>query len=278
LPYTAEISRANPAAFVFLIDQSASMSDPFVGESPKTKAEGVADAINRLLRELSIKCAKEGDVRDYFHIGVIGYGARIAPAFGGELSGRELVPISEVANNPSRIDERRKKEDDGAGGLVERAVKFPVWFEPQAEGGTPMTAALTHAKTVVDGWLTQHPGSFPPIVINITDGESTDGDPSEIADAIKLQASADGSVLLFNVHLSSAGGPSISFPDTEASLPNDYARLLFAMSSYLPRHMQQIVADEGHPTTDGTRGFVYNADIVEVVSFLDIGTRMSELR
>ena len=41
-------------------------------ETPMTKAEVVADALNRLLLELSIKCAKEDGVRDYFHVGVIG--------------------------------------------------------------------------------------------------------------------------------------------------------------------------------------------------------------
>src|SRR4051794_25156137 len=202
------------------------MSDAFGGgENQRTKADGVADAINRLLQELSIKCAKEEGVRDYFHIGVIGYGSRVGPAFGGALAGRDLVPIGEVASNPARVDERTKKEDDGAGGVLERSVKFPIWFAPHAEGGTPMTAAFTEAQKLVDRWLVDHPGSFPPIVINITDGESTDGDPSSVADAIKLQSSADGSVLLFNVHLSSDGGPSISFPDSESGLPNDYARL-----------------------------------------------------
>jgi hypothetical protein len=209
---------------------------------------------------------------------VIGYGARVGPAFGGALSGRDFVPISEVANNPARMEERIKKEDDGAGGLMERSIKFPIWFEAKAEGGTPMTAALTSAKSLVDSWLTQHPSSYPPIVIHLTDGESTDGDPSSIADAIKLQVSADGSVLLLNMHLSSEPGSPIRFPDNENGLPNDYARMLFSMSSYLPRHMQELVAGEGQTASDGTKGFVFNADLPDVVSFLDIGTRTSELR
>lgn len=69
MPYTAEISRANPTCFVFLVDQSASMSDAIGGEVPQKKADVVADAINRLLTELLVKCAKEEGVRDYFHVG-----------------------------------------------------------------------------------------------------------------------------------------------------------------------------------------------------------------
>src|SRR5579884_1283280 len=187
MPYTAEISRANPSCFLFLIDQSGSMEDPIpssagaASEGPsasgptRTKAEGVADAINRLIQNLVIKCAKSEGVRDYYHVGVLGYGAKVGPAFSGPLAGRELVPISEIADNPARVEERSKKVDDGAGGLVDQTVKFPIWFDAVCKGGTPMCAALDAAATILSGWLAQHPDSFPPIVINITDGESTDG-------------------------------------------------------------------------------------------------------
>jgi hypothetical protein len=74
--YSAEISRANPTCFVLMIDQSASMQDPLGGGSGRRKCEEVADAVNRLLSELAIKCAKEEGVRDYFHVAVIGYGCR----------------------------------------------------------------------------------------------------------------------------------------------------------------------------------------------------------
>ena len=63
MAYSAEISRTNPSCFLFLIDQSGSMGDSFgAGESSMTKANGVADAINRLLQNLVIKCAKEEGV------------------------------------------------------------------------------------------------------------------------------------------------------------------------------------------------------------------------
>src|SRR5437868_14167568 len=101
MPYTAEISRANPSCFVFLIDQSGSMADPFgVGEGNKKKADGVADAINRMLQNLVSKCAKEEGIREYFHVGVIAYRAQAGPAFSGGLACRQLVPISEVVNSP----------------------------------------------------------------------------------------------------------------------------------------------------------------------------------
>src|SRR5688572_25223851 len=200
MPYSAEISRANPACFLFLIDQSESMKHAIGGgDVPMQKAEAVADAVNRLLSELSIKCAKEDGVRDYFHVGVIGYGAAVAPIFDGALAGRDLVPLSEVAANPARLEERSRSY--GQAGPAElpaagpgRSVKFPTWFSPVAYGDTPMCGAFTRARSILEGWLSDHPRSFPPIVVNITDGESTDGDAAPVAQALQSLTGADGPV------------------------------------------------------------------------------------
>jgi hypothetical protein len=279
MTYTAEISRSNPSCFLFLIDQSGSMDDGFgADEGNRKKADGVADAINRLLQNLVIKCAKSEGVRDYYHVGVLGYGSKVGPAFGGALAGRELVPISEIADNPARVDERTKKVDDGAGGLVDQTVKFPIWFDAVARGGTPMCDALTRSHAILSSWLADHAGSFPPIVINITDGESTDGDPTDKARELEQLASDDGNVLLFNVHLSSQRATPVEFPDGEDALPDDYAKLLFRISSPMPSYMRSSAQQEGYSVSDGTRGFVFNADMVAVIRFLDIGTRPSNLR
>ena len=281
MPYAAEISRSNPACFLFVIDQSGSMEEPFgsaAGESSQKKATALADIVNRLLANIAIRCSKGEGVRDYFHLGVLGYGTQVGSAFGGALSGRDLVPISELANNPLRVEERIKKEDDGAGGLLERKVKFPVWFEPVANGGTPMVQALGHARTIVQSWLASHASGFPPIVFNITDGESTDGEPSAAADQLKSLGNADGSVLVFNIHLSSAHGQPIVFPASETQLPNDYARLLFRMSSELPPQMRATATQEGLGNSESSRGMAFNSDLVCLVRLLEIGTRPSNLR
>lgn len=281
MPYSAEISRANPTCFLFLIDQSESMKEHIGGgDVPMQKAEAVADAVNRLLSELSIKCAKEDGVRDYFHVGVIGYGAAVGPIFDGALAGRELVPLSEVAAQPARIEERAPRNGRrGRGGTAtKQAVKVPTWFSPVAYGDTPMCAAFTMARTVLSAWLAQHPGSFPPIVLNITDGESTDGDPSAAAEALRNLTSTDGHVLLFNLHLSSDLSDPTGFPAVDAGLPDEYARLLFRMSSPLPEDMRTAARRHDLSLVEGARGFAFNADISSVVRFLDVGTQVMDLR
>jgi hypothetical protein len=279
MPYSAEVSRANPSCFLFLIDQSGSMQDPIGGgESTRKKADAVADAINKLLQNLVIKCAKSEGVRDYYHTGVIGYGDQVGPAFSGQLAGREMVAISEIAAMPARLEERSKKTDDGAGGLVEQKIKFPIWFDSVANNGTPMCKAFALAKKVIAKWLSQYPDCFPPIVINVTDGESTDGDPANAARELTEMASTDGNVLLFNLHLSSRSNSPLEYPNSESGLPDEYALGLFRISSALPDYMRGIAVQEGKSVSEGARGFVFNADIVSVIQFLDIGTRPSNLR
>jgi hypothetical protein len=283
MPYSAEISRTNPSCFLFLVDQSGSMEDPFGTDgSAKAKADGVADAINRLLQDLVIKCAKSEGIRDYYHIGIVGYGGDtgdVGPAFCGSLAGEDLVPVSRIAEGPARVEERTKKVDDGAGGFVEQSVKFPVWVDSVADGGTPMCEAMQHAGKVLEKWVAEHPKAFPPVVIHITDGESTDGDPKEVMEQLKQLKTKDGNVLLFNVHLSdNPNAEALSFPDNANKLPDQYAQLLFETSSVLTPFMRKVASEMGFDVSDKTRGFVLNADLPLVVQALEIGTRPSNLR
>src|SRR5947209_14850658 len=106
MPYSAEISRTNPTCLLFLIDQSNSMDGPFGGQDGKKKSEGVADAINRLLQNLVLKCAKATGIRDYFQIGVVGYGATVKPVLVGTHLMKPLLPISAIADAPLRVEQR----------------------------------------------------------------------------------------------------------------------------------------------------------------------------
>ena len=278
MAFSAEISRTNPTCLLFLVDQSSSMDGPFGGQPGKKKADGLADAINRLLQNLVLKCAKADGVRDYFHVGVIGYGADVGPRLAGTSADRPLAPISAVANNPLRLEQRNRMVDDGAGGLVEQAFRFPVWFEPTAGGKTPMNAAVELAKSVLTDFIATYPDCFPPLVINLTDGKPTDANPLDAAVALKGLKSTDGNVLVFNAHLSSSPAPPVCFPADEAGLADKYAKLLFRMSSILPPRLMSAARDEGYSINGPARGFVFNADLVAVIRFLDIGTRVAAPR
>ena len=82
MPYSAQISRTNPACILFLIDQSKSMDEPIDPQDPQTKAVLVADAINKLIQNIVLRSAKADGVRDYFRVGVIGYGNGLRSGLG----------------------------------------------------------------------------------------------------------------------------------------------------------------------------------------------------
>jgi hypothetical protein len=274
-----EISRATPSCFLFVLDQSGSMDEGFGGATAtRSKSQELADVINRLLQTLVTRCAKGEAVRDYFDVGVLGYGDTVGSVLRPPLAGRYFVRISELAFHPAVLERRVQAVPDGAGGVVEQPYYFPVWIDPAHLGDTPMCAALRHARTALEQWIGDHPDSYPPTVVHVTDGESTDGDPTEMAAGIRALRTRAGHVSLFNLHLSSTVSRPLTFPSSEAELPDQFARLLFAMSSPLPDSIRREAAAEGYPVTPASRGFAFNADLGETIRFVDIGTRVATIR
>jgi hypothetical protein len=258
MPYQAEISRDHPGCFLFMIDRSGSMADR-IGDKRggKTKAQGVADAINDLLNDLIIKCTGPEGVRDYFDVGVIGYGEKVESAFTGVLAHQDLVPLSEVAKYRS-------------GSVSKQGAKIPLWFAPVAEGDTYMCAALKKAYEVLADWVQRHPSSFPPIVVNITDGDAKDGNPVQPAARITNLTTNDGNILIFNCHISAKTDKPILFPRDAKLLPA-YGPRLYQMSSVLPPHFLDAARKLGFDVVDNTRGFAFNAELTDLVKFLDLG-------
>jgi hypothetical protein len=138
-----------------------------------------------------------------------------------------------------------------------------------------MCQALALAKQCLEVFIRQFPACYPPLVCNITDGAATDGDPLQGAQALRQLTTDDGNVLLFNAHISANQAPSIGFPSSEDGLPDKFASLLFRMSSCLPPRLIEAARGEGFTVTSESRGFVFNGDLVAVIRFLDIGTRVA---
>ena len=255
MTYQQEISRQHPACIMFLVDQSGSMMEPLGGDETVSKCHGVADAINKILLELILKSVKSQDEgpRHFFDIGMVGYGATVGSAYGGALAGRDLVSIVELTQHPLVADQ-------------------PKWLEPRADGPTPMGAAIAHAGGLLAGWANSHASSFPPIVINISDGAPTD----EVATWVERLTSItteDGNLLLFNLNISRFADPPVLFPSTPDALPNELAKTLFGWSSVLPPSMFREAA-QARPLEPGARGFGYNGDFNAIVDFLVTGTQV----
>jgi hypothetical protein len=276
MAFSAEISRHQPGCIFFLVDQSTSMNLPF-GTNGTSRAQRLTQAINRLLQELVVRCTKSQDegVRPYFDVGVFGYGSEaFGPLLGGTLAGKPLVSVRDIGEHPLRLESAKQDIPDGKGGTITTEVRYPVWFELDALGKTPMCAAFTEAHAILQPWIEDHPTSLPPLIFNITDGEATDGDPQEAAGRLRNLATEDGQALLFNVHITSSPDPAVLYPDQRDGLPDAFARQLFEMSSILPTSFQDRFSEEGYEISPQSRAFVFNANVGDVIQCIDIGTRL----
>ncbi|MYC28910.1 MAG: VWA domain-containing protein [Chloroflexi bacterium] len=278
MPYSADISRTNPGCFLFLIDQSGSMTQALGGQPGMRKMDQAADSLNRTLNAISQRCSQGMDVRDYFHIGALGYktdqqgGSIIQSLLAGTSVDQPFLLISQVVDI-AEIEEREVRESDGAGGLVNVTRNFPVWLRPDAEYGTPMCEALDLAGVALRDWISQHPNAFPPIVINISDGMATDGDPENFAAEIMSLGTSDGNTLMFNAHLSDIAAMPVQFPAQPEGLADEHAMKLFRMSSTFPPSFRDLAATLDVVAEENARGFVFNANLEALVRFLEIGTR-----
>jgi len=276
--YQREINRANKACILFLLDQSQSMAEPF-GSAGRSKCQALADAVNNWLLNMAIRASGDQGVRDWMDVGVLGYRTKnltplITPALIGQLAGRSLVSIVDIANRPARIETTTQRiHDEDTDEWLEVPSDAPVWIDPVAQGSTPMCHVLIYARAILGDWIKSHPDSFPPIVVHITDGASQDGDPQSYAEELRALATSDGKVLLLNCHLSAAAAPALLFPSSEQQLPDELGRQLFHMSSPLPESFQLAAKAAGMQIEPGARGVAFNADMAVLLQFLDMGTR-----
>lgn len=282
--YSQTISRTNPGCIVVLLDRSDSMKQPW-GATGMTLAEGAANALNRIILDLCIKATKEvgGSVRHYFDVGIFGYGVcaegraeGVESALSGPLSGHNLVPLNLMADNPIALREEPSVD------TFTTPVRVPVWVEARHGYRTPMCAAIAEAGQHVFSWAAAHPNSFPPIVINITDGMVTDSphhgaDLSEWAHRLTMIQTNDGAVLLLNIFLSTNSESGVLFPAHPHGLPEPGPQL-FAISSELPQKLIDNARAAQVPVEPGARALGFNADLAMLVRFLEIGTRVAEIK
>jgi hypothetical protein len=280
--YQQSVSRSDPGCIVILLDRSDSMKSPWSGTG-STLAEGAALVLNNLLLDLCLTATKEVNepVRHYFDVGVFGYGARLSSpeegvesAFSGPLAGRGLVPLPELAENPLAVREEPSVD------VMSVSSKIPIWVEPASGHRTPMCEAISLAGSYIFDWVSAHPNSFPPIVINITDGMVTDSpyDGVTLADWVQRLIgieTGDGPTLFFNVFLSPTPTSEIVFPANPAGLPAP-GPTLFAMTSPLPPSMAENARADGFDVRPGSRGLALNAGRSTMLRVLQIGTRVPD--
>lgn len=258
--YQQKINTDHPGLIVILLDQSSSMSDTVPHETgSRTKSEIAADAVNRLIYAIVRRSSRGGTgVVKRCYVGVIGYGAITGPMVGGWTT-----------------------ELNDMGGLQSDSHGLKRYVQAVHKGSTPMFDAFAKALPLAQDWIAEHEDSFPPIVINITDGEPDDmqvapKDGSRTrgaAEKVAQLGTRDGKLLLFNIHIGSRNATELILPTQSQiqSLNDDYAAFLFSISSEIPETMRRSALDAGFTPGETARGMAFNA-ADKLVQFLDWGS------
>jgi len=269
--------------FVLLLDQSLSMQGP-IAHASTSKGHALASAINTWLANACVSCATDSGFEDLYDVAVIRYftdeeaNPIIESALAGPLAGKELVAIGEIASNPVHIETAMSVlKDERAGLPVEVPLQVPIWMYPLSRGATPICSAICKACEIIDEWIACNPQGSPPVVINITDGESSEGDPVPYADALKQRVTDVGNAVFFNCCLGASWAyplmtDAVMLKSNELLLPDSFARTLFRMSSPLPEAIVEKAQRAGHACESNARGFAYNADSNTLIQFLDLLT------
>lgn len=281
MPYTAQITRNTPTAFIFLVDHSVSMrhTTSLFGEE-MTMAEAAARIVNNQINELVLRCVKMGETRHYYDIAVVGYGESAYSGWQGELEGRDFVSPEELKDHPfTKITTR--KETRTRKGVQVKEVEQVQWISARHNGRcTHYHDAFDYAKKLLDEWMKEHheKDCYPPTIIHITDGAFNGTTKDEVvqkANELKAMFTNDGNVILFNIHFTAQNTDKVvACPINKNELEgNKYAETLFEISSLLPERYNQDIARCLHDTRDGRHvAMGVNADATTLIKLMDIGT------
>ncbi|MFI3302915.1 MAG: VWA domain-containing protein [Rikenellaceae bacterium] len=279
--YEKSITRENRSAFVIMIDQSGSMAEPIDYEGrTMTKAEAVAEVTNLIIEELIERARRSDGVRDYYDIGIVGYSGSKATSMLSDDE-RVLIPVTELSerNVESRSCTIERCAPDGT--TFKQNLTTKMWVAPMAMGETPMYEGMNMVYDIMKSWCAKPENyySFPPMIFNITDGESSDctgRDMLNMARKIRSLSTADGKVFMINVHIaSSVAQKSVIFPTTEEveASTNKYAKDLGLASSTMPEAYNDMICEiKGEKLQGDFVGVSYNTSIEELITILNIGT------
>lgn len=201
--YKNSFTRANPGLIIFMVDQSASMSQ--IGYEGRPLAETAADMVNYMIADLASRFTYGPTIRMGAHIAIIGYG--------GQSSGyAELLRvggIDELVRNPIRREVIKKKVYTRETGVFDVEIERSIVIDPEAGYQPNMTSAFELAYSLINDWKEycckdNYRSSLTPapIVINITKGSNNIGDDEElikVSNKIKNIEFEDGNPLIVSI-------------------------------------------------------------------------------
>ena len=218
MPYTIMATSKTPMLIVYLLDVSASMSQPL---GNKRRVEVVMDSLTAAVRQMVFRSTKGGRLAARYHLALLAYSDHVYDLLGGIKTIDQIAALGVPELSPMRTTETAK--------------------------------AFIQAEKLLQAELPNLRESPAPLVCHMTDGENTGADPEPIAKRIMEMAVPDGNVLVENIFISDDILPQPItdptqwagiLPDTK--LMKDHARKLRAMSSTVPESYRAMMLENNY--------------------------------
>ena len=301
--YDKKVTSHEPTLLILLLDQSVSMSETMT-ETEQGEVYSIAK-VAKIISDTFLytawrKCVRGDQSLPYLDLAVIGYG-------NGTRSALPKIPLEQFPFSVKKLEDAffAKNDSDPDDDSTIPKPRYE-WVEERADGLTPMLAAFTKARAIVEKWLPDHQESFPPVIINISDGMPTDdqdfieilqqsaseysfhlGDLSQTplmiqSKAIRELGTNNGKCLVMNCHISPMKLMTLEYPSSsaEAEEVDPFAKFMFEMSSVIPeplfeygiRPLDAEPPGLGMKLEPNARFFVFNAEIESIIRFMTFGS------
>jgi hypothetical protein len=207
-----------PALILYLLDVSASMSQPL---GNKSRIEVVMESLTTAIRQMVFRSTKGGRLAPRYRVAMIAYSDHVYDLLGGIKTIDHIAALGVPELSPMRTTETAK--------------------------------AFLQAEKFLQAELANLRDCPAPLVCHMTDGENTGADPEPIAKRIMEMAVPDGNVLVENIFISDDVLPHPITDPTQWSgimpgtkLSKEHAKKLFAMSSPLPESYRAMMLENNY--------------------------------
>ncbi|OJV91602.1 MAG: hypothetical protein BGO39_20715 [Chloroflexi bacterium 54-19] len=218
MPYSILATAKTPALIIYLLDVSASMTQPL---GNKRRIDIVTEALTTALRQMVFRSTKGVRISPRYRIAMLAYSDHVYDLLDGVKSVDQVAGLGVPELSPLRTTETAK--------AFSQAEKLLQAEWPSLQNGPA------------------------PLICHMTDGEFTGPDPQPIAHRIMQRSLPDGNVLVENIFISDK---ILSQPIKDVStwpgilphtpLNSDYAAKLRSMSSPIPDSYREMMLENSY--------------------------------
>ncbi|MFI3316271.1 MAG: hypothetical protein SNF93_01665 [Rikenellaceae bacterium] len=274
-----KVDNNNRALLIIVVDQSSSMAGMINCDGRViSKAEMASEMANELISELVERSRSCGSIQDYYDVAIIGYSDDEVRLLHGDGDWVSITVLDDkFIDKPTLF--RDHVLADGTPQILDYSMRR--WVIPQSAGSTPMYEAFLMVLDTAKRWcsMAENRDNMAPLVVNMTDGESTDCDYDDIIDIasrVKAVSTRQGNTLLFNTYIATNSARQTElFPSTvDFESRRDVSRAmraLFYASSDIPEDLCSEVFDiKGDETLTTYKAMSCNSSAREFISILGI--------